>query len=38
MIYTNYVVLQTLKLHTEFQGNWPSGSGKEDFFKVVSIF
>ena len=25
-------------LHADFQGNWPSGSGEEDFFKVLSIF
>ena len=25
-------------LHAKFQGNWPSGSGEEDFFKVLSIF
>ena len=31
-IYTNYVVLQTLMLHTKFQGNWPGGS-EEDFLR-----
>ena len=38
MIYTNIVVLQTLMLHTKFQGNWPSGSGEEDVLKVLSNF
>ena len=38
MIYTNFVVLQTLMLHTKFQGNWPTSSREEDFFKVLSIF
>ena len=33
MIYTNFVVLHTLMLHAKFQGNWPSGSGEEDFFR-----
>ena len=33
MIYTNFVVLQTLMLHTKFQGNWPSGCGEEDFLR-----
>ena len=31
MIYINFVALQTLMLHAKFQGNWPSGSGEEDF-------
>ena len=30
MIYIKFVALQTLMLHTKFQGNWPSGS-EEDF-------
>ena len=25
-------------LHTKFQGNQPSGSGEEDFFKVFTIY
>ena len=32
-IYTNFAILQTLILHTMFQGNWPSGSG-EDFLRL----
>ena len=38
MNYINLVALQTLMLHAKFQGNWPSDSGEEDFFKVLSIF
>ena len=38
MIYINFVELHTLVLHTKFKGNWPSGSGDESFFKVLSIF
>ena len=34
MIYTNFVVLQTLMLHTKFQDNWPVFSGEEDFLRV----
>ena len=30
MIYTKFVVLQTLMLHVKFQGNWPSGSWEEN--------
>ena len=37
MIYINFVVLQSMMLHTKFQGNWPNGSG-ERFFKVLSSF
>ena len=33
MTYTNFVELQTLMLHTKFQGNWPSGSGEEEFLR-----
>ena len=25
-------------LHTKFQGHWPFGSRKEDFFKVFAIY
>ena len=25
-------------LHTKFHGNWPAGSGEEDFFKVFTIY
>ena len=25
-------------LHTKFCGNWPAGSGKEDFRKVSTIY
>ena len=34
-LYTNFVVLQTLMLHTctKFQDNWQSGSGSEDLLK-----
>ena len=38
MIYFNFVVLHTLMLYAKFHGNWHSGSGEEDFFKVLSIF
>ena len=33
MFYINFVVLQSMMLHTKFQGNWPNGSGKEDFLR-----
>ena len=38
MIYTNFVV-QTLILHTKFQGNWPSGSEEiyERFWAFLSM-
>ena len=32
-ICTKFVVLPTLMLHTKFQGNWPCGSGAEDFLR-----
>ena len=25
-------------LHSKFRSNWPSGSGKEEFFNVYTIF
>ena len=25
-------------LHTKFRGNWPAGSGEEDFLKVFTIY
>ena len=25
-------------LHTKFLGNWPAGSGEEDFLRVFSIY
>ena len=33
MPYVNNVVLQSLMLHTKFQGNWPSDFGEEDFLR-----
>ena len=24
-------------LHTKFRGNWPAGSGEEDFWRVFTI-
>ena len=33
MFYINFVVLQSMMLHTKFQGNWPNGSGKEHFLR-----
>ena len=37
-IWTNLVVLEHSMLHTKFQGHRPFGSGKEDFFKVFTIY
>ena len=34
-IWTNLVVFSHLMLHTKFQANQPSGSGENDFFKVL---
>ena len=25
-------------LHTKFSGNWPAGSGEEDFLRVFTIY
>ena len=25
-------------LHTKFRGNWPAGSGEEDFYRVFTIY
>ena len=25
-------------LHTKFHGNWPAGSGKEDFLRIFTIY
>ena len=25
-------------LHTKFHGNWPAGSGEEDFLRVFTIY
>ena len=25
-------------LHTKFRGNWPAGSGEEDFLRVFTIY
>ena len=25
-------------LHTKFRGNWPAGSGEEDFWRVFTIY
>ena len=38
MIYMNFVVVQTLLLHTKFQGNWPIGSGGEDLLGFWAFF
>ena len=39
MIYINFVELQSLMLHTNFQNHRSSGSGEEDFYlKVFSIY
>ena len=35
MILTNLVVLSHLMLCSKFQGNWPSGSGEEDFLRFL---
>ena len=35
-IYINFVVLQSIMLHTKFQGNWPNGSA-EKLFKILSM-
>ena len=37
MFHANFVVLKSMMLHTKFQGNWPSGSGKK-VFKCFCIF
>ena len=37
-IWTNLVILSHLILHTKFQGNQPSGSEEEWFFKVFTIY
>ena len=34
MFYLSFVVLQSLMLHTKFQGNFPSSSGEEDFLRL----
>ena len=38
MIYINYDGPASLMLHTKFHGNWPTGSGEEDFLKVFTIY
>ena len=35
MIYIKFVELDCLMLHAKFQSHRPSGSGKEDFLKVL---
>ena len=30
---TNYDGQESPMLHTKFRGNWPTGSGEEDFYK-----
>ena len=25
-------------LHTKFRGNWPAGSGEEDFLRIFTIY
>ena len=37
IIYKNFIELTSQILHTKFQGNRPSGSEEEDFFKVFTI-
>ena len=38
IIYIYFKELTPQMLHTKFQGNQPSGSGEEDFFKVFTIY
>ena len=37
-ILTNLNPLQPMVHCAKFGGNWPSGSGKEDFFNFVNVF
>ena len=37
IIYINFEELTPQMLHIKFQGNWPRGSGEEDFLKVFMI-
>ena len=37
-IYTNFVELESPMLHTKFQDHRTSGSGKERFLKVFTIY
>ena len=38
IIWTNLVGPTTPMLHTKSQGHWPSGSGEEDFLRVLTIY
>ena len=38
IIWTNYDVLESPKLHTNFHRNLPAGSGKKDFRRVFTIY
>ena len=38
IIWTNYDGLESLMLHTKFPGNWSTGSGEEDFWRVFTIY
>ena len=35
IIYINFVVPESQMLHIMFQGNWPSGSGQENFLSFL---
>ena len=38
IIWTNYYGPKAPMLHTKPQGHWPFGSGKEDFWRVFTIY
>ena len=38
IIYINYDGLESPMLHTKFRENWSTGSGEEDFLKVLTIY
>ena len=38
IVHINFDGLTPQMLHTKFQGNQPSDSGEEDFFKVFTIY
>ena len=38
MIYIKFAELLPLMLHNRFQNHRPSGSGEEDFLKVLAIY
>ena len=35
IIYTNYDGQESPMLYTKFRGNWPAGSGEEDFLRFL---